>query len=353
MSANPSHFSLRKRSWGVYHITYLVQGRRRWKSTGATTKPEALKALSDFQRLIEETPKTAFLSEFISDFQSYAAATFAPKTQEIYRHVLSRFSRMVGNPLLVEITPQHFDRYKAARLKATRTLKDGQEIQTSPTSVNIELRALRAAFKTACRWKLIPSAPFEDVTLAAVPERTPSYFSPKSFEQLVASIHERWLREVVLFAVLTGMRRGEILSLKWSQVNAERRVVTIESCPTFKTKAGKRRIIPLNETAVFLLESRRTLSPSEFVFTFKDGPIPEGWLSHKFKKYVQDLKLAEGLHFHSLRHTFASWLVQSGATLFEVQKLMGHSSSSVTEVYSHLQPEQMHNTVNRINVSLS
>jgi site-specific recombinase XerD len=61
----------------------------------------------------------------------------------------------------------------------------------------------------------------------------------------------------------------------------------------------------------------------------------------------------ERLHFHSLRHTFASWLVQDEVSLDEVQKLLGHSSIKVTDVYNHLQTEQLHSTVNRIEISLN
>jgi site-specific recombinase XerD len=69
---------------------------------------------------------------------------------------------------------------------------------------------------------------------------------------------------------------------------------------------------------------------------------------------VKEAKLENHrLHLHSLRHTFASWLVQDGVSLYEVQKLLGHSSIAVTEIYSHLQPEQLHETVNRLKVSLN
>ncbi len=87
------------------------------------------------------------------------------------------------------------------------------------------------------------------------------------------------------------------------------------------------------------------------MFTLNDKPLFRGWVQHLFKRYVRDLKLPERLHFHSLRHTFASWLVQDGATLYEVQKLLGHSSAKVTEVYSHLQPEELHSTVERIRLT--
>jgi site-specific recombinase XerD len=92
----------------------------------------------------------------------------------------------------------------------------------------------------------------------------------------------------------------------------------------------------------------------EFVFTLNDRQISTGWVTALFKKYVRRSNLEnKGLHFHSLRHTFASWLVQKGATLYEVQRLLGHTSSKVTEVYSHLQPEHMRDTVNKVKSSLN
>ncbi len=87
---------------------------------------------------------------------------------------------------------------------------------------------------------------------------------------------------------------------------------------------------------------------------FRIRPAPdESWVSHKFKYYVYALRLTDNrLHFHSLRHTFASWLVQDGVSLYSVQKLLGHSSNNVTQVYAHLQPEQLHSTVERLQIHI-
>jgi integrase len=220
-------------------------------------------------------------------------------------------------------------------------------------SVNIELRALRAALNTARRWKLVAVNPFEEVVFADVPDIEPVFFTIQQFQLFLALIKEDWFRDVVLFAVLTGLRKGEILNLQWSDVDLVQQLVHIHTSANFKTKQGRRRRIPLNEAATALLRLKQGKSTSQFVFTLNGKQIYKGWVQRLFKRYVRQAGLPEKLHFHSTRHSFASWLVQGGATLYEVQKLLGHSSPKVTAVYSHLQPEHLHDTVNRIELSMN
>jgi integrase len=342
VAAEYSRFSLFKRSNGVYAILYYHHGHRHWKSTGVSTKPEALEALTHFKDLLTGDRPSLLLSEFIARFLSYAETTYSPATQDLYRRTFGRLQAITGRIYLAELTPEHFDRYKSQQLRSV-----------SPVTVNIELRALRAALNTARRWKLVEANPFAEVKFVQVPDVEPVFFTIQQFQKFVGLIKEDWFRDVVLFAVLTGLREGEILNLQWSNVDLPRQMVNIQTSATFKTKQGRRRRIPLNEAAIALLRSRQGRSASEYVFTLNDKPIFNGWVQHLFKRYIRQADLPLKLHFHSLRHTFASWLVQGGATLYEVQRLLGHSSPRVTEVYSHLQPEHLHETVNRIVLSLN
>ncbi|MGB6034173.1 MAG: phage integrase N-terminal SAM-like domain-containing protein [Bacteroidota bacterium] len=183
MSGNPSNFSLYKRG-SHYHILYYLHGRRRWKSAGATAKRDALKALSRFQELLNKTPTPVSLKEFSERFFAFAESSYSPRTVETYNRALPRFLKLIGDQLLVEITAEHFDRYKSERLR-----------RVSPVTANIELRALRAAFNTAKRWRLIERHPFEDVSLATVPQQAPSFVSPQDFQRLLDSIREKWFRD--------------------------------------------------------------------------------------------------------------------------------------------------------------
>jgi len=216
-------------------------------------------------------------------------------------------------------------------------------------SVNIELRALKAAFNVARRWKLIAENPCAEVSAIPAPDEPPIFFNTLDFEKLLATIHQGWLREMVVFAVLTGLRRGELCNLKWQDVNFATKVVQIHSSATFKTKQGKRRVVALNSAASLILQSRKHQSPSDYVFTLNGRKIRDEHAGRLFKRAVRAAKLSDQrLHFHSLRHTFASWLVQNGASLYQVQKLLGHSNPRITQVYAHLQPSEMHEIVERL-----
>ncbi len=334
-------FSLFKRSNGYYYILFEERGRTRWKSTRCRLKADALRALTKFAELIAARPNSASLEEFTKEFLEYAKVNHAKATSDIAAISLRHLKAVAGNALLPALTHRHLDRYKAKRLT------DG----VSPVTVNVELRALRSIMNVALRWELIQKNPFAGLKLMTVPETLPQYLSKADFQKLFVTIKENWLKEVVGVAVLTGLRRGEILNLRWSDVDLIRRVIQIHSSGTFKTKRGKRRTVPLNEVAYRLLATKAAHTTSEYVFTFRGRKIAEYWLSHRFKFYIRKAGLPEGLHFHSLRHTFASWLVQDGVSLYAVQRLLGHSTIAVTEIYSHLQPEQLHSTVNRIDVS--
>lgn len=97
----------------------------------------------------------------------------------------------------------------------------------------------------------------------------------------------------------------------------------------------------MNDVVFHLLESKKLAKESEtdFVFRLNGGEIYEDWIGYKSRKCLRRVNLDQkGLHFHSLRH-YAEWLVQDNVSLYEVQRLPGHSSAKVTEAYSYLQPE--------------
>lgn len=336
---------LSKSSSGIYYLYYRDgQGKRQKITTHSRLKADANRFLQLFKIETRKQAAPVLLNQFINDFLAFAETNFSKGTKEIYERTLNRFQMSVGNISLTSITPQHWDTFKTSRLS------EG----IAPVTVNIGLRTLKAAFFTATRWKLISVNPFSKQTLCPVSEHVPVFFTKDDFQSLIRALPENWLRETIIFGALTGLRRGELVNLQWSDVDLERRIITIQSSPTFKTKSGKMRIIPLNDTAMYLLRQKNTAENSQYVFA-KDGQQIKGpRLTRLFKQSIRTNCISnDRLHFHSLRHTFASWLVQDGVSLYEVQKLLGHSNIAVTQIYSHLQPEQLHNTVNKIKIALN
>jgi len=246
----------------------------------------------------------------------------------------------VGDIPLHTLTAKHLDDYKGVRLKKVK-----------PVSVNIEVRHIKAAFQTALRWKLLEENPFGEVKLCRVPNRAPVFFTKGDIERLLSIIKENWLRELIVFAVLTGMRRGEILNLMWDKVDLEKRLIHVESGRSFRAKFDKRRTIPISNSLYEILQHRAMPSGSEHVFHRRGRQIKDDHLAHIFKRYIRKAQLDDRLHFHCLRNSFAGWLAADGVSIYAVSKLLGHSSVRTTQdYYAHLQPEQLHGTVNRLSV---
>jgi site-specific recombinase XerD len=169
--------SLFRRSNGIYYICYEDEGKRRWKSTNQTHKADALEELFQFEKLRSEYKTRTPLESFFKDFLAHTEVTWPQKTLEIYKRASHRFHHLVGNKLLTSITPKEVDLYRTARAK-----------EVAPARVNIELHALRAAFSTAVRWKLITENPFKKVPLFRVPDQMPIYFSKEDFKKFVPVI---------------------------------------------------------------------------------------------------------------------------------------------------------------------
>ena len=153
------------------------------------------------------------------------------------------------------------------------------------------------------------------------------------------------LKPMVLLALNTGMRRGEIFSLTWADVDLGAGVVTVRA---ESAKSGQTRRIPLNaEAASVITEWRKRQGTSKgFVFPGADGArltnITKSWNG------VMKLSKIEGFNFHDLRHHFASRLVQAGVDLNTVRTLMGHSEISTTLIYAHLAPDNLRSAVEKV-----
>lgn len=202
-------------------------------------------------------------------------------------------------------------------------------------------------------WGYIQSNPFRRISKPRPPDVIPVYFSKEAFKKFLSRIADVDHRELYLCAVSTGLRLGELTALEWSDVDFARSVILVQNKEAFSTKTRRNRTVPMAPAVHDLMVARKRRIRSGLVFPMEGRRMTKDEVSKRFKKYVISLGVDTRLHFHSLRHTFASWLAQDGVSLYAIQKLLGHSSGAVTQIYSHLQTEELHGVVARIEVPLN
>jgi len=325
---------IRHRS-GIFYIVYSAKGRRLWRSTRTRNSKEAYRIFLE-SPLDSKPDSVLLLHSQIDEYLSYVKTNFSPRTHEAYSLVLKHLTKFLGDLEVGKITGLMLERYKAERVKHVR-----------PATINLEIRAIRTFLGRLKKWNIIQEDPSKDIRELRIPEEPPVYLTQGELDQLISGISDRWLRQIVLFAAMTGLRLGEILNLSWEDVSFLDRTLTIRSRENFRVKAGKMRTIPFNKTAENLLKE---IGPGEgLVFRGKRGGKANGnFVSEQFRYVIRKMGFNRRIHFHSLRHTFASLLVKEGVSLYHVQRLLGHSSPSVTEMYAHLAGSELLPSVDRL-----
>ena len=329
--------SLIKRSNGIYYFITQFNGVRRWISTGEKTREKALKKIPSLSFEHRHKNKIPNLSDYIEQFLSIGCNSYRDGTKEIYERALYSFFDCVGNKKLSLISLKDIDEYKQAKLQIIL-----------PTTMNIYLRTLKSAFNKAVQWEILQRNPIRNIKLCPVPQQTPQFFNLDHFKKLLQTVKEPWLSNAIQLAVFTGMRRSEITNLQWKHIDFSRELIYVESDANFQTKTGKRRILPMNSYVLKLLQAMFLKRTGDYVIMLNGKKVRDIWLSRRFKQYIIKVNVDKTLHFHILRHTFASWLVQAGVPIYEVQALMGHSTIRVTQAYSHLIPKQLKTSVEMI-----
>lgn len=202
--------------------------------------------------------------------------------------------------------------------------------ETSPATANRFLALIRAILRRACRvWEWIDRMPH--VELFAEKSIRVRWITAGQARRLldVLPVHQR---EMVLFALATGLRQGNVLRLEWGQVDMRRRVAWIHAD---QAKGRRSFSVPLNETAMAVLRGCKGKHPHR-VFTYKGKPI--AWANTlAWRRALQRARIKD-FRWHDLRHTWASWHVQHGTPLYVVQDLGAWRSETMVRRYAHLAP---------------
>lgn len=233
-----------------------------------------------------------------------------------------------GSFVVSRISPMMIHEYKVKRLQ--QGLK--------PASVNRELATMKKAYNLALKeWQWVRENPVTRITLEKENNKRDRWLTPDEEERLLKA-STVWLRNFIFFALNTGMRLGEILSLSWRGVDMDRKTVTV-----FESKNDEKRTIPMNASTVKMLEKMgkvRSIKTDLVFYSSCHTKLDARNVRRDFQEAVKKAEI-EDFRFHDLRHTFATRLIQNGVDVYKVQRLLGHKTPSMTQRYAHHYPESL------------
>lgn len=250
-----------------------------------------------------------------------------------------------GEKVLADITPALISEYKDKLLRK-RTKRNKKR---SPATVNRYLAIISHAFTIACKeWGWISENPLRMVTKPKEPRGRVRYLSDQERESLLKVCNESknpYLYIIVILALSTGMRFGEIMQLSWSNVDFQRKRIILE-----ETKNGERRQVPLVGKALELLEKLHShhkicsqlLFPSKYDYS-KPIDIRSAWESAIKKANIENFR------FHDLRHSCASYLAMNGSSIVEIAAVLGHKTLQMVKRYTHLSDTHLTDVVAKMN----
>jgi integrase len=267
---------------------------------------------------------------------------FAPPGEETFADVATRFlahqkARLTPKAYEREtgIVNGHLSKFFAGPLATVRRI-DIQKYVTkragdvSAHSVQKELNVLKHLLRLAVEWEIIPFHPAQNVKSPRVPAGRVRYLQPTELRVLLAACPE-WLRPVVGVAVATGMRRSEVVGLRWLDVDLGHARIMLP-----QTKNGDGRVVYLNQSAIAALQSVAHSPGNKAMESVFPGITPEN-VSVGFARVCRKQGILD-FRFHDLRHTAASWMRMNGADIHTVAQLLGHKDLRMAARYQHLSP---------------
>jgi integrase len=337
-----------KNSWWVdFRIEYVRYRKRSPENSkvGAEAYEATLRAKLARGEPIDQqvTQKQQTFEQFAWQwFEEYVIPNNKPGEQYNKKKVLGNsLIPFFGKFPIGQITAHHIEQYKALMLKKGVGRK----------TINNRLTILSKCLGTAYEWLEIKSAQPKIVWFKCSSIKT-DYLSPDECSLLLSNT-EGVIHDMILAALRTGMRRGELIGLQWSSIDWQNQNIAVRHsrCDYSKqlgtTKSGRERHIPMDSDVYSVLFNRK--KGTGYVFTDEQGePFHGKYLERRLAEACTRAGLRK-IGWHTLRHTFASHLAMKGVPLNAVQTLLGHSNITTTMRYAHLAPSTLRAAIDMLN----
>jgi integrase len=323
---------------GIYYLEYFdeLENRKKRISTKSRLKPDALKFLTDFKIKLNDKGKVKFISlkEFEAEYCKYIERTRSCSYLADVKTTFKTLIALTDDIPLAKLSPRLLEKILIDIYNKTKY------------GAKHHYNNLRSAFNKAINWGYLTENPLSKVRLPKIPHSFPAFITKDELDKIIKNTPNDDLKDFFLMSFHTGMRRDEIRLLKWSSINLKERIITVTNNETFITKSKKERIVPINDTLLIMLRNRLpkvvNLDNNEFVFHKLSGiPYHQDYITKQFKKVVRKLEMSEKIRLHSLRHSAASAMAQNGISLYVIKEILGHQDLAKTQIYSHLQQENL------------
>ena len=253
---------------------------------------------------------------------------------------------VIGKMPFKDIRPFHLERIKKNLADAGRSAR----------SIQYAFAVVRQVFNHAIKNEIFfGESPTKKVTRPKVDNKRERFLKQEEAQLLLEDVRARsqQLYEIAFISLYSGLRAGEIFKLTWSCIDCDEGTIRV-----MDSKGGLNRTAHMTETVREIFSSKEKAAPTNLIFKNRKGDMIKE-VSNAFGRAVKDLGFNNGIddprqkaYFHTLRHTFASWLVQSGESLYTVKELLGHSTMAMTERYSHLASKNLKNAIKKLEESL-
>src|SRR3989442_5077112 len=247
------------------------------------------------------------------------------------RNRVLAWAREFGSRPLGQITRAEIEAWRRERKSKCR-----------PSTINRFMSGLRRLFSLAVEWELLEESPMKGMKFLRENNARTRYLSLEECQRLIASCIAPHIRALVTVALHSGMRLGEILDLHWYDLDFASGFILVRD-----SKNGESRHVPMDATLFALFRAYPHRLGTDLVFSSPAGgrivDVRTGFLNSCKRAGLIDL------HFHDLRHTFASQFVMSGGDLYILKEILGHKSITMTQRYAHLSPTYKIKAIDRMN----
>ena len=322
-----------------------MSGKRTTISTKTAKKKEAQEFLhsflNTFSQPIQQESVICYslsLSKFQEEYLQYARPTKSRKYIESINLSFKQFIEHCGDIPLSEIDSRIIDKFNTSTFARTQR------------GAHLYYRTLKASFNKAVEWNYISVNPFTKIKFPKLSKSFPAFISESELLVILSNTPYQYLKDIFTVGFYTGLRLGELINMQWDWIDFFNGQITIKCSDAFLTKSKKERIVPMsNKVRAVLINRFETITSktNEVVFyRVKGRKLHQETISKQFKNAVRKSNLSEKIHFHTLRHAFASLLVQKGVSLFIIKELLGHEDLATTQIYSHLKRQNLKDAVN-------